>query len=92
MSPVQVLTVSRRCVQRRLCGSSWPCSTATTILLPHASLRRPVPQPAPTPGKRLRHAGATLHAAMAAGLTDHVWTLREVLLFRVRPWPQPAGV
>ena len=26
---------------------------------------------------------------MAAGLTDHVWTLREVLLFRVPPWPQP---
>ena len=30
--------------------------------------------------------------AMAAGLTEHVWTLREVLLFRVPPWPQPAGV
>jgi hypothetical protein len=29
---------------------------------------------------------------MAAGLTDHVWTLREVLLFRVPPWLQPAGV
>jgi hypothetical protein len=29
---------------------------------------------------------------MAAGLTDRVWTLREVLLFRVPPWPQPAGV
>jgi hypothetical protein len=30
--------------------------------------------------------------AMAAGLTDHVWTLRGVLLFRVPPWPQPAGL
>jgi len=29
---------------------------------------------------------------MAAGLTDHVWTLREVILFRVPPWPQPAEV
>jgi len=29
---------------------------------------------------------------MAAGRTDHVWTLREVLLFRVPPWPQPVGV
>jgi hypothetical protein len=29
---------------------------------------------------------------MAAGLTDHVWTLREVLLLRVPPWPQPARV
>jgi len=28
---------------------------------------------------------------MAARVTDHVWTLREVLLFRVPPWPQPAG-
>jgi len=26
---------------------------------------------------------------MAAGLTDHVWSLQEVLLFRVPPWPQP---
>jgi hypothetical protein len=26
---------------------------------------------------------------MAAGLTDRVWTLREVLMFRVPPWPQP---
>ena len=25
---------------------------------------------------------------MAAGLTDHPWPLREVLLFRVPPWPQ----
>jgi hypothetical protein len=24
--------------------------------------------------------------AMAAGLTDHVWTLQEVLMFRVPPW------
>jgi hypothetical protein len=26
--------------------------------------------------------------AMAAGLTEHVWTLRAVLLFRGPPWPQ----
>jgi len=26
---------------------------------------------------------------MRAGLTDRVWTLREVLLYRVPPWPQP---
>jgi hypothetical protein len=30
--------------------------------------------------------------AMAAGLTDHVWTLQEVLLYRVPPWPQPQTV
>jgi hypothetical protein len=30
--------------------------------------------------------------AMAAGLTDHVWARREVLLYRVPPWPQPQGL
>jgi len=30
--------------------------------------------------------------AMAAGLTDHVWTLQEVLMFRVPLWPQPQTV
>ena len=30
--------------------------------------------------------------AMVAGLTDRVWSLRDVLLFRVPPWPQPQRV
>jgi IS1 family transposase len=60
--------------------------------LPHASLRVPLPQLLPTNGT-----GSATHwrprtPAMAAGLTERVWTLREVLLFRVPPWPQPAGV
>jgi hypothetical protein len=29
---------------------------------------------------------------MAAGLTDRVWTLREVSMFRVPPRPQPQMV
>jgi hypothetical protein len=29
---------------------------------------------------------------MAAGLTDRVWTLRAVLLYRVPPWPQPQAL
>jgi hypothetical protein len=29
---------------------------------------------------------------MAADLTDHVWTLQEVLLFRMPPWPHPQAV
>jgi hypothetical protein len=29
---------------------------------------------------------------MAAGLTDRVWSLKEVLLYRVPPWPQPLTV
>jgi hypothetical protein len=29
---------------------------------------------------------------MAAGLRDHVWSLKEVLLYRVPPWLQPQTV
>jgi IS1 family transposase len=60
--------------------------------LPHASLRVPLPQPEPTHGSGSARQWQPRTPAMAAGLTDHVWTLREVLLFRVPPWPQPAGV
>jgi IS1 family transposase len=57
--------------------------------LPHASLRRPLPHPAPTKGTGSAKRWRSCTPAMAAGLTDHVWTLRQVLLFRVPPWPQP---
>ena len=60
--------------------------------LPHASLRQPLPQPLPTHGPGSAKQWRPCTPAMAAGLTDHVWSLREVLLFRVPPWPQPAGV
>jgi len=60
--------------------------------LPHASLRLPLPQPEPTHGTGSAKRWQPRTPAMAAGLTDHVWTLREVLLFRVPPWPQPVGV
>jgi IS1 family transposase len=58
--------------------------------LPHASLRHPLLQPEPTHGTGSAKRWQPRTPAMAAGLTDHVWTLREVLLFRVPPWPQPA--
>jgi len=60
--------------------------------LPHASLRQPLPQPVPTNGTGSAKMWQSRTPAMAAGLTDHVWTLREVLLFRVPPWPQPLGL
>jgi IS1 family transposase len=60
--------------------------------LPHAGLRQTLPQPEPTHGTGSARQGRPQTPAMAAGLTDHVWTLREVLLFRVPPWPQPVGV
>jgi IS1 family transposase len=60
--------------------------------LPHTSLRQPLAQPEPTHGSGSAKRWQPQTPAMAAGLTDHVWTLREVLLFRVPPWPQPAQV
>jgi hypothetical protein len=56
--------------------------------LPHVSLRLPLPQPAPTKGRGSVKRWRPGTPAMAAGLTEQVWTLREVLLFRVPPWPQ----
>jgi IS1 family transposase len=60
--------------------------------LPHASLRHPLFQAEPTHGTGSAKRWQPRTPAMAAGLTAHVWTLREMLLFRVPPWPQPAGV
>jgi len=60
--------------------------------LPHASLRQPMPQPVHTKGTGSAKHWRPCTPAMAAGLTEHVWSLREVLLYRVPPWPQPVGV
>jgi hypothetical protein len=66
--------------------------TSHNFCLPHAAFRQPLPQSLPTNG-----AGSAKHwrpctPAMATGLTDHVCSLREVLLFRVPPWPQPQAL
>jgi hypothetical protein len=66
--------------------------TYHNFCLPHASLRQPLLQPVPTNGTGSVRQWRPCTPAMAAGLTDRVWTRREVLLFRVPPWPQPAGV
>ena len=66
--------------------------TYYNLCLPHASVRQPLPPPMPTNGHGSAKRWQSRTPAMAAGLTDHVWTLREVLLFRVPPWPQPVGV
>src|SRR5713101_4322112 len=60
--------------------------------LPHGSVRQPLPQPVSTNGTGSAKQWRPCTPAMAAGMTEHVWTLREGLLFRVPPWPQPAGV
>src|SRR6266446_1166971 len=58
--------------------------------LPHTSLRQPLPLPEPTYGSGSAKQWRPCTPAMAAGLTDQVWSLREVLLFRVPPWSQPS--
>jgi IS1 family transposase len=62
------------------------------FVLPHASLRQPFAEPLPTNGSGSVKRWRPWTPAMAAGLTDHVWTLQEVLMFRVPPWPQPHVV
>src|SRR5262249_33909260 len=66
--------------------------TYYNFCLPHASLRLPLAHPLPTTNRGATKGWHPGTPAMAAGLTDHVWSLREVLLFRVPPWPQPEGL
>jgi hypothetical protein len=60
--------------------------------LPHVSLRQALPHPAQTHGSGSATQWRPCMPAMAAGLTERVWSLREVLLYRVPPWPQPQAL
>jgi hypothetical protein len=66
--------------------------TYHNVVLPHASLRQPMLVPEATNGRSSAKVGRPWTPAMAAGLTDHVWSLKEVLFYRVPPWPQPQTV
>jgi hypothetical protein len=59
-------------------------------VLPHASLRRALAEPVPTNRMGSVKVWLPCTPAMAAGLTDQVWS--QMLLFRVPPWPQPQTV
>jgi IS1 family transposase len=61
------------------------------FVLPHASLRQPWAQPVSPKGTGSAKQWRPCTPAMAAGLTDHVWSLKDMLLFRVPPWPQPRA-
>ena len=55
------------------------------VARPHMSLRQPLPLP-----QRIRHGAICPRwrertPAMAAGLTDHVWTFRELLTAKFEP-------
>jgi len=58
------------------------------FVLPHASLRQWLLLPEATNGCGSAKMWRPCTPAMTAGLTDHVWSLKEVLLYRVPPWPQ----
>jgi IS1 family transposase len=58
------------------------------FVLPHASLRQPLLVPEATNGRGSAKLWRPCTPAMAAGLTDHVWSLKEVLFYLVQPWPQ----
>jgi IS1 family transposase len=62
------------------------------FVLPHASLRQPLAEPVAPQSHGAAKQWRPCTPAMAAGLTDHVWSLKEVLLYRVPPWPQPQAV
>jgi hypothetical protein len=62
------------------------------FVLPHASLRQPLPLPEATNGSGSAKVWRPCTPAMAAGLTERVWSLKEVLLYRVPPWPQAQTV
>jgi IS1 family transposase len=66
--------------------------TYHNFVLPHASLRQPLLIPEVTSGRGSVKVWRPCTPAMAAGLTDHVWSLKEVLLYRVPPWPQAQTV
>jgi IS1 family transposase len=65
--------------------------TYHNFVLPHASLRLPLPECGRLPETSLSKRWRPQTPAMAAGLTDHVWSVREVLMYRVPPWPQHQG-
>src|SRR5712691_4322174 len=61
------------------------------FVVPHASLRQRLLVPEATNGQGSTKFWRPCTPAMAAGLTDHIWSLKEVLLYRVPPWPQPQA-
>ncbi len=53
------------------------------LVLPHESLRIRLPEPAPTRGTGSARRWQMVTPAMAAGMTDHVWSTSELLSYRV---------
>jgi len=56
------------------------------LVIPHRGLRQRLSKPVPTKGPHATYKKwKQVTPAMAAGLTDHIWTMDELLSFRVPP-------
>jgi len=53
------------------------------LVLPHSNLRQELPTPEPTRGTGSPKRWRPRTPAMAAGITDHIWTVTELLSYRV---------
>jgi hypothetical protein len=87
----RVVFGAREAIEHILAKRGWKINMALfqayhNFCLPHASLRLPLPEPIDGTGAVKVWQPRT--PAIAAGLTDRVWSLREVLMYRVPPWPQ----
>ena len=55
------------------------------FVLPHDSLSQRLSEPQPTRGSGSPKRWQPITPAMAAGITDHIWTMEELLSYRVPP-------
>lgn len=61
----------------------WLSTAYYHFVLPHLSLRQPLASPKATRGTGSLMRWKPVTPAMAAGITDHVWTIPELLSYRV---------
>jgi IS1 family transposase/transposase-like protein len=63
----------------------WLSTAYYHLVLPHHSLRQPLEMPEPTRGTGTPRKWTQITPAMAAKITDHVWSTTELLSYRVPP-------
>jgi hypothetical protein len=68
------------------------CKSDPNCVLPQASLRQPLRMPEATNGSGSVQVWRPCTPAMAAGLTEHGWSLKELPVYRVPPWSQAQTV
>ncbi len=61
----------------------WLCLAYYHLVLPHLSLRQALKPQEPTRGTGSKRRWRAITPAMAAGMTDHVWSTAELLSYRV---------